>query len=77
MRTTLTIDDDVLAAVRERARRTGRSLGEVLSDLARTALTRGADAPAAEAFHGFAPLPSRGRPVTNTAIDALREDEAE
>lgn len=77
MRTTVSIDDDVLDAVRERARRTGRSIGEVLSDLARTALTRGSDATAGDEFHGFAPLPARGRPVTNAAIDALREDESE
>lgn len=78
MRTTVTIDDDVLQAVRERARRTGRSIGEVLSELARTALTRGPGAPTIDnTFHGFTPLPPRGRPVTNAAIDALREDEAE
>jgi hypothetical protein len=40
MRTTLAIDDDVLHAVKERARREKRTAGEVLSDLARQALTR-------------------------------------
>ena len=38
MRTTLTIDDDVLAAVRALARADGRSLGEVLTELARRGL---------------------------------------
>ncbi|HUP25435.1 MAG TPA: antitoxin, partial [Thermoanaerobaculia bacterium] len=38
MRTTLDIADDVLLAVKERARRERRSAGEVLSDLARQAL---------------------------------------
>ena len=40
MRTTLNIDDDVLSAVRELSSLYGRTLGEVLSDLARAALTR-------------------------------------
>ena len=43
MRTTLNIDDDVLNAVRELSSLSGRTLGEVLSDLARKALTRKAD----------------------------------
>jgi hypothetical protein len=77
MRTTLSIDDDVLLAVRERARRERRTAGEVLSELARQALT-GAHRPAAEptvARHGFAPLPRRGPAVSNALIDRLREDE--
>ena len=41
MRTTLDIADDVLYAVKERARREKRSAGDVLSDLARQALLRG------------------------------------
>ena len=77
MRTTLNLDDDVLAVVRERARREGRSVGEVLSDLARQALVgRDPGASAAE-FHGFRPLPHRGRLVSNDLIDQLREDEPE
>jgi hypothetical protein len=39
MRTTLDIADDVLLAVKERARREKRTAGAVLSDLARRALT--------------------------------------
>ena len=40
MRTTLDIEDDVLLAAREIARHQGRSMGKVLSDLARQALTQ-------------------------------------
>jgi hypothetical protein len=79
VRTTLTLDDDVLVAVKERARRENRTAGEVLSDLARQALT-GAARPVTRkrgGLHGFHPLPHRGRPVTNTLIDQLREDESE
>ena len=78
MRTTLNLDDDVLAVVRERARRERRSVGEVLSELARQALTgREPAAPAAAEFHGFRPLPHRGKLVSNDLIDQLREDEPE
>jgi len=38
MRTTLTIEDDVLAAAKELAAREGKSIGEVISSLARQAL---------------------------------------
>lgn len=77
MRTTLNVDDDVLMAVKERARRERRSAGEVLSDLARQALTAKSTEHASEvgARNGFVPLPSRGRPVTNALIDELREDD--
>ncbi len=40
MRTTLTIDDDVLAAAKAEAERQGRTIGEVVSELARRSLTR-------------------------------------
>ena len=39
MRTTLDIDDDILAAARELAKLEGRTMGEIISDLARRALT--------------------------------------
>ncbi len=39
MRTTLNLDDDVLRAAKELAALSGRTLGEVLSDLARAALS--------------------------------------
>ena len=80
MRTTLSIDDDVLLAVKDRARREQRSVGEVLSELARQALTnqvrRPAGAPGDE-FHGFQPLPHRGAAVSNELIDRLRDEDAE
>lgn len=80
MRTTLSIDDDVLYAVKERARRQNRSVGEILSELARQALTGQIQPPVdqpAEGFHGFEPLPHRGAAVSNELIDRLRDEEAE
>ena len=80
MRTTINVDDDVLIAVKERARQERRTAGEVLSDLARQALTGrvpGSDSATGDTFHGFEPLAHRGPPVSNTLIDRLREDEPE
>ena len=83
MRTTLRLDDDILLAVRERARREQRTAGEVLSDLARQALTGQYRLPESgaegrmEGHHGFQPLPSRGVAISNALIDRLREDEPE
>lgn len=86
MRTTLNIADDVLIAVKERARREKRTAGEVLSDLAREALTGGerrrgryaaSEVAESESFFGFEPLPHRGPAVSNDLIDRLREDEPE
>lgn len=79
MRTTLSIDDDVLLAVQERARQQKTTAGHVLSDLARQALTgqhRPQEAEKADHF-GFRPLPRRGGAVSNALVDRLREDEAE
>jgi len=80
MRTTLNIEDDVLYAVKERARREKRTAGEVLSELARAALTgrHNADVIAeGESFYGFDPLPHRGPAVSNALIEELRDEELE
>ena len=80
MRTTIRLDDDVLLAVQERARREKRTAGQVLSDLARQALTGQDRSPAdhfAAGHHGFRPLPRRGAAISNALIDRLREDDPE
>ena len=79
MRTTLDIASDVLQAAKELARREKKTIGEVISELARTALTTPAQAPSArepKAVYGFRPFPKRGGVVTNELIDKLREDDA-
>ncbi len=78
VRTTIDLDEEVLLAVTERARREGRTAGAVLSELARQVLTLGAlptDVDAAESFCGFQPLPHRGGVVSNELVDCLREGE--
>ena len=77
MRTTLDIADDVLNAAKERARRENKSAGEVISELARAALTGASGrAGAQKARHGFRPFASRGGIVTNDLIDKLRGEDA-
>jgi hypothetical protein len=79
MRTTLDIANDVLQAAKERARREKKTIGQVVSELARSALTAPPEAPVARApkgLHGFRPFPKRGGIITNELIDNLREDDA-
>ena len=78
MRTTLDIADDVLQAAKERARREKKTAGEVISELARSALTRPPEARSkhARSKYGFRPFPRRGGVVTNELIDKLREEDA-
>ena len=78
MRTTLDIDEDVLQAAKELARREHRTAGQVLSDLARRALTT----PSGDSQHpsavglilknGFYVLAGReGALVTNELVSRL------
>ena len=81
MRTTLDIEDDVLSAARELARRERKPIGRVVSELARAGLRVPASPrpPAArepKARYGIAPIPSRGGIVTNEIVDRLRGDDA-
>ena len=91
MRTTLSIDDDVLYAVKSLARRQRRSAGEVLSELARQALQAPAgqgversamdapiDAPMDAQLAALGLVPYRAPEVavvTQAQIEALREAE--
>lgn len=73
MRTTITIDDDVLLAAKTLARRDG----VVISELARKGLNADPSVDAAARERGLLrirPLPRRGKPVTNELIDRLRDD---
>jgi hypothetical protein len=74
MRTTLAIDDDVLALARARAASENRTIGEVVSDLARQGLKR---EPATAASRNGVPLLA-GRadapPVTMELVNQLRDE---
>lgn len=73
MRTTLSIDDDVLDRARAIADHQNRSLGEVVSGLMRRALEKPAERPVYR--NGFQILPSRGGPpVTLEMVNRLRDE---
>ena len=81
MRTTLDLDDDVLASAKEIAKREKKTAGQVLSELARRALTQGATpagkprtAPEPAASFGFRPFATRGAVVTNERVQSLRDE---
>jgi hypothetical protein len=87
MRTTLDIADDILFAAKEMARREKKSLGQIISELARRAFASAAPAYPANApgtapdvserlaSYGIHPLPKRGGVVSNELIDRLRDAE--
>ncbi len=89
MRTTLDIADDVLFAAKEIARREKKTVGQIISDLARQSFAGvpGDDAkPSSGAkavphvserlvAYGIKPLPRRGTVVSNELIDRLRDQE--
>ncbi len=71
MRTTLAIDDDVRTAAKAIARHQHRSLGEVVSELARRSL-HPPQAPAER--NGIPLLPVGEAPVTLEIVNALRDE---
>ena len=77
MRTTLDIDDDVLVAAREHAARERRSLGAVISALARDSLRRPPPSRGRRAKAGgrFAVLPQRDEVVTLEHVRRLQDAE--
>lgn len=73
MRTTLTIDDDILLAARAIARQRNQTIGKVVSEMARQALCP----PAAGAERNGIPLLPVRRPdavVTLDIVNALRDE---
>lgn len=74
MRTTLVIDDDVLAAAKALATRQNKSLGEVISRLVREALQR--DTPSRSRLRNGVPLlrvRPGSAPVTPELVNCLRD----
>jgi hypothetical protein len=75
MRTTLSIDDDVLAAAEGLAARQHKTVGEVLSELARQALRPNASKPRRER-NGIPLLVQKAgaTPVTLELVNQLRDE---
>jgi len=74
MRTTLSIDDDILSAAKEMAEARGTTTGKIISDLVRRALTEPAAGPLINR-NGFRVLPNRGGVVTSELVRRLADDE--
>ncbi len=81
MRTTIDIDEDVLLAIKELARRDGVTAGALISTLLRKALTSTdrAAAKAGSAHYGFRPLTTAnsgaGQLVSNDQVNKLRDEQ--
>jgi len=77
MRTTLSIDDDVLAAAKHLAEREHKSVGDVISMLARQGLTKGTRSTRPRR-NGVPLLPTRkgGTPVTLELVNQLRDEQS-
>jgi hypothetical protein len=73
MRTTVTIDDDVLAAAKQFADSRGLTLGEALSQLARATLT---ERRRFDTRNGIVLLPasSSAKPASLEDVNGLRDD---
>ncbi|MGI4879614.1 MAG: CopG family transcriptional regulator [Janthinobacterium lividum] len=74
MRTTLDIDDDMLAAARELAARKRSNMGAVVSELMRTALRREPETTVNR--NGITVFARRGltQPVTLDVVNRLRDE---
>jgi hypothetical protein len=73
LRTTLAIDDDVLIAARAIARQQRKSVGEVVSELARRALRR-PRAPESRNGVRLLPISDPQAVVTMETVNALRDE---
>jgi Arc/MetJ family transcription regulator len=78
MRTTIDIEDDVLAAAKELARMQNVSAGQIVSRLVRQALAGSQGATKSlqrSGKTGFRPFPSRGVMVSDKQVNLLRDQE--
>ena len=76
MRTTLAIDDDILAAAKHLAERESKSMGEVISALARQGLNKSSRA-VRPVRNGVPLLPTRkgAKAVTLGLVNQLRDEQ--
>jgi hypothetical protein len=77
VRTTLEIDDDVLAAAKELAARENKTAGKLISELARKGIHTQHRETSAKLRNGFEILPAAGRIVTPQLVQKLLEESNE
>ena len=73
MRTTVDLEEDVLLAAKEIAKHRGKTLGQVISDLARQALTRRTSISTKHGLPLFPVQPDAGV-VTLELVNRLRDE---
>ena len=77
MRTILDIDDDILAAATQLAKKRNSTAGEVISDLARQALTGPAISDDGSRYrNGFRLLPRTGQIITSEIVRRWLEEDS-
>jgi hypothetical protein len=77
MRTTITVDDDVMAAIRALAEETGETIGTTLSSVARRGLSIREQEPIFDETYGFPQVRSEGHtgpPITLELVNRLRDE---
>ncbi len=74
MRTTLSIDDDILAAAKELAAKQRKSIGEVLSSLAREALRPRKQTRRTRNGVPLLPVRPNAMPITLELVNQLRDE---
>ena len=67
------IDNDVLEAAKEISSKTKRTAGQVISELARSALTSSYPRTETEVIHGFEQIPKDGHVITVEFVRKLLE----
>jgi hypothetical protein len=73
MRTTIDLEDDVLFATKELAKKRGTTVGRVLSELARQSLTRQTPVATRDGLPLF-PVQSKAGLVTLELVNRLRDE---
>ncbi len=73
VRTTLSLDHDVHAYARQLATETGRPLGEIVSELARVAINKGAGGPTRSGSI-LLPAGAHAKSATLEDVNRLRDD---
>ena len=76
MRTTLNIADDVLAAAKSLAQQQQQPVGDIISDLARKALTRPSSSQKKNGVP-LLPVSRQSQPVTMELVNELRDGDFE
>jgi hypothetical protein len=75
MRTTLDIDDDILTAAKQLAKKRNSTAGEVISNLARQALTTSSIPDVEPRYrNGFRLLPRTGKIITSEMVRKWLEE---